>query len=626
MKKTIIMTMLILLISAAMYAQYETVDFEAGGTGADWGWTVGENGDNPPLDFVNNPSASGINTSAIVAQFTARAAGMSWALCYTDDISDFEFDATNTTITIMVYKSVISPVGVKFEGTSAAVEVQASNTVTNQWESLTFNFSSAIGNTYNRLVIIPDFAERTEDHVVYFDNLQIPEGNANPIPEPQVAAPTPTYDESTVISLFSDAYNNVTVDTWSADWDNAVVSDVQIQGNNTKLYTSMVFAGIEFINQTIDATSMDFFHLDVWTPDEITGDISLNVKLVDFGADGVYGGGDDVEHEVSYGSGTMTSEEWVSLDIPMDDFTGLTTRGHLAQLIFSGGITTLYVDNIYFRSGNSAPNQPEVAAPTPSYNQDAVISLFSNAYSNVTVDTWSAEWDQANVGDVQIQGNDTKLYTSLVYAGIEFTSATLNITEMTHFHMDIWTPDTIDDESTFAVKLVDFGADGAYDGGDDVEAEVTFDNTTLQSENWISLDMNLDDFTALTTREHIAQLVLTSGPNTVYIDNIYFRDDTQAADDEVVDVTGARYELNGNYPNPFNPVTSIKFSMSQPGHAVLKVYDVRGRLVKTLVDNRLDADNHEIVWNAENTASGVYFYSLKVDNGPIETKRMVLLK
>ncbi len=626
MKKTIFMTMLVLLISTVMYAQYETVDFEEGGIGADWAWTVGENGDNPPLEIISNPSASGINTSATVAQFTARAAGMAWALCYADDIADFQFDATNTTITIMVNKPLISPVGIKFEGTSTPVEVQVSNTVTDQWENLTFDFSSAIGNTYNRIVIIPDFADRTADHVVYFDNIQIPSGNTEPPQEPETAAPTPTYAAESVISLFSDAYTNVTVDTWSADWDNAVVSDVLIDGNNTKLYTSMVFAGIEFISETIDGSSMDFFHLDVWTPDAITEGVALNVKLVDFGADGAYGGGDDVEHELSFGSGTMVSEQWVSLDIPMEDFTGLTTQGHLAQLIFSGGITTLYVDNIYFRSGNSTPNQPETAAPTPTYNEEAVISMFCNAYTDVTVDTWSAEWDDANVGDVQIAGNDTKLYTSLVYAGIEFTSAPLDITDMTHFHMDIWTPDTIDGESTFAVKLVDFGADAAYGGGDDVEAEVTYNNSTLVSNSWIGLDMNLDDFTALTTREHIAQLVLTSGPNTVYIDNIYFRDDNQDADDEVVDVIGARYELNGNYPNPFNPVTGIKFSMSQPGHAVLKVYDVRGRLVETLVNARLDADNHEIVWNADNAASGVYFYSLKVDNGPTETRRMVLLK
>ncbi len=626
MKRNIFMTMLILIMSTYMFAQYQTVDFETGGLGAEWGWTVGENGDNPPLEFVSNPSASGVNTSATVAQFNARAAGMSWALCYTDDINTFEFNASNSTLSIMVYKTVISPVALKFEGGSTPVEVQVTNTVTNQWETLTFDFSSAIGSAYGRLVVIPDFVDRTEDRVIYFDNIVIPTGNTNPPAEPETAAPTPTYDAANVISLFSNAYTNVTVDTWSADWDNAAVSDVQIDGNDTKLYTSMTFAGIEFISETIDATSMQFFHMDLWTPDDTSAPAVFNVKLVDFGADGAYGGGDDVEHEISFGSDVMDTETWVGLDIPMSDFTGLTTKAHLAQLIISGDPNTIYIDNIYFRSGNSTPDMPEVAAPSPTYNEDAVISLFCNEYTNVAVDMWSAEWDQANVGDVQIQGNDTKLYTGITYAGIEFISHMLNITSMTHFHMDIWTPDAIDGETTFAVKLVDFGADGAYGGGDDVEHEVSFDNATLQSQTWIGLDMDLDDFTSLTTREHVAQLVITSDPNTVYIDNIYFRDDDQDADDDAIDASSALYSLGNNYPNPFNPVTNIKFSINKPGHVSLKVYDVKGRLVETLVNDHREAATYDVVWNAEGASSGVYFYSLTVNNGAAETKRMILLK
>ena len=59
----------------------------------------------------------------------------------------------------------------------------------------------------------------------------------------------------------------------------------------------------------------------------------------------------------------------------------------------------------------------------------------------MAVDTWSADWDQADVTDVKIAGNDTKKYTNLVFAGIEFTSQPIDADAMTHFHMDIWTPD-----------------------------------------------------------------------------------------------------------------------------------------------------------------------------------------
>ncbi len=163
-----------------------------------------------------------------------------------------------------------------------------------------------------------------------------------------------------------------------------------------------------------------------------------------------------------------------------------------------------YFDNITFHPQGDV-QEPTEAAQTPTVDADNVISLFSNAYPNVTVDTWSAEWDQANVADIQIQGNDTKLYTGLTFAGIEFTSQTIDASEMTHFHMDIWTPDNTSAPSVFKVKLVDFGANGVW-GEDDVEHELTFDETVMDSEVWVSLDIPLTDFTGLVTKEHFGSV------------------------------------------------------------------------------------------------------------------------
>lgn len=626
MKKSIVTLAMLLLVSALMHAQYIQADFEPDGIGADWAWTVGENGDNPPVEFVGNPDASGNNTSATVAQFTARQSGQAWALCFTDDIPDFEFDATNTTISIQVYKPVVSPIALKFEGTSAPLEIQVPNTLTNQWETVTFDFSGATGITYSRLIIIPDFEVRPEDRVIYFDNIQLPESNVDPIPEPENPAPTPGYAQEDVISLYSNAYSDVPVDTWSADWDDADVSDVQIQGNDNKLYTNLTFAGIEFTSNTIDATGMGYFHMDLWTPDDVTAPAELRIKLVDFGADGVWSGGDDVEHELTFGEETLATEAWVSLDIPLSDFVNLTTVGHLAQLIISGDPNTLYVDNIYFRAEGAEPNTPDVAAPTPGYAQEDVISLYSDAYNNVTVDTWSADWDQADVSDIVIEGDNTKLYTSFVFAGIEFTSQTIDASGMMYFHMDIWTPDTIVDTTEFRIKLVDFGADGVWSGGDDVEHELTFGSDVLVSQSWVSFDIPLADFVNLTTVEHMAQLIIGGDISTVYVDNVFFHADAEDADGETVPGGAAMFRLHENYPNPFNPQTAIGFFISQQADVTLRVYDIRGRLVDTLVNEKRSAGSHEVVWEADGIASGVYFYTLSVDQQPVETRRMTLLK
>jgi len=159
--------------------------------------------------------------------------------------------------------------------------------------------------------------------------------------------------------------------------------------------------------------------MDIWTPDSTDFPKAFKIKLVDFGADGAYSGGDDVEHELSFTAAStppLATESWVSLDIPLSDFTGLTTRAHLAQMVISSDLSTVFIDNIFFYS--AAELVPTTAAPTPTESPADVISLYSNAYGNVTVDTWSAVWDMADVSDLLIAGNDTKKYSNLVFAGL----------------------------------------------------------------------------------------------------------------------------------------------------------------------------------------------------------------
>ena len=367
-----------------------------------------------------------------------------------------------------------------------------------------------------------------DPNTVYVDNVYFRIGEPPPPPgEPAEAAPAPAEAADKVVSLFSDAYTDVTVDTWSADWDQAAVEDVEIAGDAVKKYSGLVFAGIEFTSQTVDATGMTHFRMDIWTPDP-TETAAFRVKLVDFGANGVWdGGGDDSEHEV-----TITADEglatgqWVQLDLALADFGGLAAREHLAQLIISGDPNTVFVDNVYFRMGDAPPppGAPSEPAPTPSHPADSVISFFSDAYTDVKVDTWSADWDQAVVEDVEIAGDAVKKYSSLVFAGIEFTSETVNGSDMTHFHMDIWTPDPTE-TAAFKVKLVDFGANGVWDGGgDDSEHEVTITaNEGLATGQWVQLDLALADFTGLAAREHLAQLIISGDPNTVFVDNVYLR-------------------------------------------------------------------------------------------------------
>jgi hypothetical protein len=89
-------------------------------------------------------------------------------------------------------------------------------------------------------------------------------------------------------------------------------------------------------------------------------------------------------------------------------------------------------------------------------------------------------------------------------------------------------------------------------------------------------------------------------------------------------VTG--YQLAQNYPNPFNPSTSITFALAKAEQVKLEVYNALGQRVATLVNGKMPAGQHSIVWDARNAPSGIYFYKLEAAGAFSQTRKMVLMK
>ena len=89
--------------------------------------------------------------------------------------------------------------------------------------------------------------------------------------------------------------------------------------------------------------------------------------------------------------------------------------------------------------------------------------------------------------------------------------------------------------------------------------------------------------------------------------------------------TPVDYALSQNYPNPFNPTTKINFAIAKAGMVTLKVYNVLGKEVATLVNQNLNAGNYNYDFNASSLSSGIYFYKLDV-NGFTQVKKMTLIK
>ena len=172
-----------------------------------------------------------------------------------------------------------------------------------------------------------------------------------------VNAPTPTLSPANVISIFSDTYSNVPVNYYNGywqPWQTTLSNNFSVLGDNVLNYTNFNFVGIEFSSPTVNATSMTHIHLDAFIPGAIAPGRQLRVIVVDFGANGVFGGGDDTRHSTTFTATTSTpvvSQNWISIEIPFSAMPGLLSKSNLAQIILEGGDNSIiYVDNIYFHN------------------------------------------------------------------------------------------------------------------------------------------------------------------------------------------------------------------------------------------------------------------------------------
>lgn len=483
----------------------EGIDFECRGPEPTF---FGEKDGSFTHEFVENPDASGINTSAYVVEYSQTAGVEPWAGFFYNLAAKVDFSVLQT-IKVKVYSPAADQIVLlKFEDSadpSIVKEVQATTTVANQWEELSFAFSPSDTDKFDRITLFFGFNDTKEaPSTYYFDEIVMAEGAAVEEPgdsaAPTSAAPTPSSDGAQVISIFSDAYTNVEGTDFNPNWGQSTqVTQELIAGNNTLKLANLNYQGIAFAS-SVDVSEKTMIHIDYWTADATT----INLSLISTGP-----------AETPYAV-NVTTGQWVSLDIPLSDFSEVVDLKDVIQLKLDGN-GTIYLDNIYFHAPQESGPTAPAAAPTHAAGD--VVSLFSDTYTNVAVDTWRTDWSVANLEELSIDGNAVKKYTGLNFVGIETVSNQIDATSMTHFHTDVWTGDA----TQIRVKLVDFGADSAFDGGDDAEHEITIENP--EQNTWISLDIPLSEFSNLTTRANISQLIYSgqpAGTMTLLVDNVYF--------------------------------------------------------------------------------------------------------
>jgi len=422
---------------------------------------------------------------------------------------------------------------------------------------------------------------------------------------PTNKASSPTTPSEDVISLFSNSYANVGVDTWRTPWSSGNLTDTTVDGSDIKKYSELTFVGIETTGgNLIDASNMVYFNIDIWTPNAT----QLRIKLVDFGPDRNFGGGDDSEHELSFNA--IPTGDWIRYKIPMSDFVNMTSSNQIAQLILAAqpdGAAIIYIDNVYY-SKDAPIATPQSPAPTPGLSSEHIISLFCDAYTNQTVNTFRTDWSSSAFEEIIIDGNKTLKYSNLDFVGIETVGDnTIDASDMQYVHFDAWTPNA----TLFRFKIVDFGPDGNFGGGDDSEQEIVFENPN--KEEWINVKLAFSDMPGLNNRTNIAQYIFSAQPvglTTLYVDNLFFSRDAETSVSRVK-------SLNGHvYPNPTNQLLNIQLT-SRVNITTYSLMSMDGRI---LLSNNNDHSILHTTMDLSNVPQGVYMLQVATEDGQYSYK------
>jgi hypothetical protein len=168
-----------------------------------------------------------------------------------------------------------------------------------------------------------------------------------------VSAPLPTLNPSNVISVFSNTYSNVPVDYFNGYWGGSqtLSDDFIVNGDNVLSYYNFLYFGIAFSNPFINATNMDYMHLDIHVPASNTStNKSMRIRIRDFGANGIdnQGNFDDTDKTMVLNNANLVSNSWNSIEIPMN----IANKSRLGLIIFDQGtnLSKFYIDNIYFHN------------------------------------------------------------------------------------------------------------------------------------------------------------------------------------------------------------------------------------------------------------------------------------
>jgi len=297
------------------------------------------------------------------------------------------------------------------------------------------------------------------------------------------------------------------------------------------------------------------------------------------------------------------------------------------------GLYTYTVRAVYPDGISNDSNPAQAAIITPSMG-------FTSTFEDGTSDGWViVNGTQANkwiVGTVTASESNYSIYIS----NNNNTTTYSNIPSTVHFFRDIIYSSAVDNTLSFDLK-------GTGEPDWDMVRVYLCDISYIPLAGstptgelldyywyyfwWSTETINLPD-QPLDTKKRIVFTWINddsqAGPPSAAIDNIVFTSGTSSTSDEVPLLF--KTALDGNYPNPFNPSTVIRFSLAGEFRVSVDIYNLKGQLVRSVVDGVYKAGKHNVVWNGEDerggqVSSGIYLYRMRA-GGYTEVRKMLLLK
>lgn len=190
----------------------------------------------------------------------------------------------------------------------------------------------------------------------------------------------------------------------------------------------------------------------------------------------------------------------------------------LGEAVITATLAGMPVEGAVTVSGYQPPPAPATPPTLPAAD---VVSLFSGTYADATVVNWNPHWQYSTTEDglFTIDGDLSHFYTFLNFVGVDFHLHTIDVTSMTHLHLDVYAPAG----TRFLVKLVPFSGDNGWGTG---SSELAFDASSTPAfvaGGWSSLEIPLADFGFTVPLDHLGQIVLSSpDASVVLVDNVYF--------------------------------------------------------------------------------------------------------